>query len=171
MTAYYNLDLARRMMSQKSPSDLSRQASSIATGDGDRLDVADASGCLAYVNRHTPTENPNLMRSAVACYVQDDKRQSFYNEVVKLAEAGYQSKRLRKRHAKNLAKAVVIDTMRCALTDKDKACVLGISSGNYSKNHSQIFESVSGEVAGELSIADDVAGEYWRATFRGEKGA
>lgn len=163
MTEYKNLDLIRQMMHQKSPSDFKSNASQ-STNDG--LDVADASGCLAYVNRHTPTENPNLMRSAVACYVQDDKRQTFYDEVVKLAQNGYQSKRLRKKHAKNLAKAVVIDTVRCALTDKQKAQMMNISNGNFSKNHAPIFNIVSREIAGELSIADDVAGDYWRATFK-----
>ena len=163
MTEYKNLDMIRQMMSQKSPSDFKGNVSQ-STNDG--LDVADASGCLAYINRHTPTSNPNLMRSAVACYVQDDKRQTFYDEVVKLAQNGYQSKRLRKKHAKNLAKAVVIDTVRCALTDKQKAKTLGINKSTFCEHHAKIFDQVSGEVMGELSLADDTAKEYWRKTFK-----
>ena len=163
MSNYPNLDLARQLLSQKSPSDFKGSTSQSTTT---HLNMADGAGCLAYVSRHTPTENPTLMRSAVACYVDDGQRQAFYNEVVKLTEAGYQSKRLRKRHAKNLATAVMIDTVQCVLTDKSKAEILGISKGNFSKNHAFIFNKVSGEIASELSIADDVAGEYWRATFK-----
>lgn len=163
MTAYKNLDLIRKLVSQKSPSDFKgSNGQSIA----DRLDMADASGCLAYVNRHTPTENPSLMRSAVACYVQDDKRQIFYDEVVKLAQNSYQSKRLRRRHAKNLAKAVVIDIVQCALTDKQKAQILGIAQSTFCDYHTKIFNQVSGEVMNELSLADDVAREYWQKVFR-----
>ncbi|MDO4896347.1 MAG: hypothetical protein Q3971_03195 [Moraxella sp.] len=163
MSEYPNLDLARAIMSQKSPSDFKGNASQ---STADRLDMADASGCLTYVRQNAPTDNPDLMCSAVACYVDDSQRQAFYNEVVKLTQTGYQSKRLRKHHANNLAKAVVIDTVRCVLTDKIKAEILGISKGNFSKNHAFIFNKVSGEIASELSIADDVAGEYWRATFK-----
>ncbi|MDO4700867.1 MAG: hypothetical protein Q4A69_09330 [Moraxella sp.] len=141
MTEYKNLDMIRQMMSQKSPSNFKSNVGQSTTND---LDLADASGCLMYISRHTPTDNPNLMRTAVACYVQDDKRQAFYDEVVKLAQNGYQSKRLRKKHAKNLAKAVVIDTMQCALTDKQKAKTLGITKSTFCEHHAKVFDQLSG---------------------------
>lgn len=167
MTDYPNLDLARAVMSQKSTTDY---AGNPGKGGQYTLDVADGSGCLAYVAQNTPTDNPNLMNSAVACYVDDGERERFYDEVVKLAENGYQSKTGRQKHAKNLARAVVTDVVRCALTDKQKAEILGVAKSTFCENHSKIYGDVAGAVANELSVADDVAGEYWRNTFR-DKGA
>lgn len=162
MNDYPNLDLARAVMSPKSPSEFSNNFGKSPSA----IDMADASGCLVYVSKHAPTDNPELMRSAVACYVDDSKRDEFYHEVVKLAEQGYQSKSQRRKHAKNLACAVVIDTVQCALTDKKKAEIMGISAVAFCNYHSHIYGDVMGAVATQLSIADDVAGEYWRKTFR-----
>ena len=162
MNDYANLDLARAVVSQKSTSDFSNNfGKSLSV-----IDVADASGCLVYVSKHTPSDNPNLMQSAVACYVDDSRREAFYHEVVKLAEQGYKSKTQRQKHAKNLAHAVVIDTVQCALTDTQKAEILGIAKSTFCQSHTLVYDSVAGAVASELSIADDVAGEYWRKTFK-----
>lgn len=163
MIDYPNLDLARAVMSQKSTSDY---VGNFGKGGQNALDVADGSGCLAYVARNAPTDNPNLMRSAVACYVDDGQRERFYNEVVKLAENGYQSKTQRQKHAKNLARAVVTDVVQCALTDKQRAEFLGVAKSTFCQSHALVYDRVMGEVAGELSVADDVAGEYWRKTFK-----
>lgn len=167
MNNYPNLDLARAVMSQKSTSDY---AGNFGKGGQNALDMADGAGCLAYVSKHAQTDNPDLMRSAVACYVDDGERERFYNDVVKLAEQGYQSKTGRQKHAKNLARAVVVDVVQCALTDKQKAEFLGVAKSTFCENHSKIYGDVVGAVANELSVADDVAGEYWRKTFR-DKGA
>ncbi|UZA39135.1 hypothetical protein [Moraxella bovis] len=167
MTDYPNLDLIRAVMSQKSTSD---HAGNFGKGGQNALDMADGAGCLAYVSKHAPTDNPDLMRSAVACYVDDGKRERFYNDVVKLAEQGYQSKSQRRKHAKNLARAVVADVVQCALTDKQKAEIMGISAVAFCNYHSHIYGDVMGAVATQLSIADDVAGEYWRKTFREHRG-
>lgn len=163
MNNYPNLDLARAVMSQKSTSDY---VGNFGKGGQNALDVADGAGCLAYVNQHTPTESPELMRSAVACYVDDGERERFYHEVVKLAEQGYQSKTQRQKHAKNLARAVVADVVQCALTDKQRAEFLGVAKSTFCQSHALVYDRVMGEVAGELSLADDVAGEYWRKTFK-----
>lgn len=160
---YANLDLARAVMSQKSTSDY---AGNFGKGGQNALDMAEGAGCLAYVSKHAPSDNPNLMQSAVACYVDDGERERFYNDVVKLAEQGYQSKSQRRKHAKNLARAVVIDTVQCALTDIQKAKMLGISKSTFCQSHTLVYDNVAGAVASELSIADDVAGEYWRKTFK-----
>ncbi|WP_155400046.1 hypothetical protein [Moraxella bovoculi] len=162
MNDYPNLDLARAVMSPKSPSEFSNNFGKSPSA----IDMADGAGCLAYVSKHAPTDNPELMRSAVACYVDDSKRDEFYHEVVKLAEQGYQSKSQRRKHAKNLACAVVIDTVQCALTDTQKAKMLGISKSTFCQSHTLVYDNVAGAVAGELSLADDVAGEYWRKTFK-----
>lgn len=163
MNDYPNLDLARAVMSQKSTSDY---AGNFGKGGINALDMADGAGCLAYVNKHAPTESPELMRLAVACYVDDGQRERFYNDVVKLAEQGYQSKTQRQKHAKNLARAVVTDVVQCALTDKQKAEILGVAKSTFCQSHALVYDRVMGEVAGELSLADDVAGEYWRKTFK-----
>lgn len=167
MNNYPNLDLIRAVMSQKSTSDY---VGNFGKGGQNTLDMADGAGCLAYVAKNTPTDNPELMRSAVACYVDDGERERFYNEVVKLAEQGYQSKAQRQKHAKNLAKAVVADVVQCTLTDKERAKMLGISQSTFCQSHALVYDRVMGDVAGELSLADDIAGEYWRKTFRENRG-
>lgn len=167
MNDYPNLNLIRAVMSQKSTSDY---AGNFGKGGQNALDMADGAGCLAYVSKHAPTDNPDLMRSAVACYVDDGERERFYNEVVKLAENGYQSKSQKRKHAKNLAKAVVADVVQCALTDRQKSKIMGISAAAFCNYHAGIYDDVVGAVANELSVADDVAGEYWRKTFREHRG-
>lgn len=165
MNNYPNLDLARAVMSQKSTSDFDNNFGKSLSA----IDVADASGCLVYISKHAPSDNPNLMQSAVACYVDDGQRERFYHEVIKLAEQGYQSKSQKRKHAKNLAKAVVTDVVRCALTDKQKAEFLGVAKSTFCESHANVFDDVAGVVANELSVADDVAGEYWRKTFRANR--
>lgn len=165
MNNYPNLDLARAVMSQKSTSDFDNNFGKSLSA----IDVADASGCLIYISKHAPSDNPNLMQSAVACYVDDGERERFYHEVVKLAEQGYQSKSQKRKHAKNLARAVVTDVVRCALTDKQKSKIMGISAAAFCNYHAGIYDDVVGAVANELSVADDVAGEYWRKTFRASR--
>lgn len=167
MNSYPNLDLVRAVMSQKSTSDY---AGNFGKGGQNALDMADGAGCLAYVAKNAPTDNPELMRSAVACYVDDGERERFYNDVVKLAEQGYQSKSQRRKHAKNLARAVVADVVQCALTDKQKAEFLGVAKSTFCQSHALVYDRVMGDVAGELSLADDVAGEYWRKTFKEHRG-
>ena len=161
MSDYTNLDLARALMSQKSTSEFSNNLSKSPS----TVDMADASGCLAYIGKHAQSDNPNLMQSAVACYVSDARREAFYGEVVKLAEQGYRSKYQRKRHANNLAYAVVIDTVRCALVDKEKADILGVAKSTFCQSHAMVYEDVAGRVAYELSVADDVGGGYWGKKF------
>lgn len=162
MNNYPNLDLIRAVMSQKSTSEFSNNFGKLLSA----IDVADASGCLVYVSKHAPSDNPTLMQSAVACYVDDGERERFYREVVKLAEQGYKSKTQRQKHAKNLARAVVADVVQCALTDKQKAEFLGVAKSTFCQSHALVYDRVMGDVAGELSLADDVAGEYWRKTFK-----
>ncbi|WII95974.1 hypothetical protein LU276_03940 [Moraxella haemolytica] len=51
-----------------------------------------------------------------------------------------------------------------------KAKILGISKAKFCQSHALVYDRVMGDVAGELSLADDVAGEYWRKTFRENRG-
>lgn len=158
---YQNLELARKLMCQKSTSDYSK-----SHGTGEKLDMQDASGCLVYINSHYHDDNKALMKCAVSSYVCDEQKARLYESVRQLAMQGYQSKSMKAKYADKMAKAVMCDTLQKTLTDRECATILGVSKGGYSRFHAPVFDFVSGEVNGVLSIADDVAGEYWRKTFR-----
>lgn len=102
------------------------------------------------------------MCKAVSCYVSDDKRQALYDDVLRIAEQGYQSKAMRARHAGNMARVAVINTLDRSLSDAECAHIMGVAKSTYSQSHAHVFEQVAGEIAGVLSVADDLAARYWR---------
>ena len=162
VTEYKSLDKIRSITSQRRGAiDLTRASHKSFGG----FDVADASGCLSYINlqyRDGKDGDKALMRKAVSCYVSDDKRQALYDDVLRIAEQCYQSKSMRARHAGNMARVAVINTLDRSLSDAECAHIMGVAKSTYSQSHAHVFEQVAGEIAGVLSVADDLAARYWR---------
>ena len=162
VTEYKSLDKIRSITSQRRGAiDLTRASQKSFGG----FDVADASGCLSYINlqyRDGKDGDKALMRKAVSCYVSDDKRQALYDDVLRIAEQCYQSKAMRARHAGNMARVAVINTLDRSLSDAECAHIMGVAKSTYSQSHAHVFEQVAGEIAGVLSVADDLAARYWR---------
>ena len=87
--SFTNLERVQRLMSTKSTSDF------IASKEtGDKLDVADASGCLAYINTHYHDDDKAVMQIAVDCYVFNRSREHLHSHLVRLAMAAYKTPKI-----------------------------------------------------------------------------
>ena len=98
---FTNLERVQRLMSTKSTSDF---IASKATGD--KLDVADASGCLRYINTHYHDDDKAIMQTAVDCYVYNRSRERLHSHLVQLAMTAYKTPKMAQKYANTMAQIV-----------------------------------------------------------------
>lgn len=155
--SFSNLERVQRLMSPKSTSDYSTSRST-----GDKLDVADASGCLAYININYHDDDKAIMQTAVDCYVSNRDRARLHSHLVQLATTAYKTPKMGQKYADTMAKIVGDEIVGKSKNDSEKAKELGVSKSTYSECHSPVFDAVFDRVFTPISKADDLAKKYWR---------
>ena len=155
--SFSNLERVQRLMSTKSTSDYSTSRST-----GDKLDVADASGCLAYININYHDDDKEIMQVAVDCYVSNRSQERLHGQLVSLAMTAYKSPKMGKKYANTMANIVYDEIMGKSKNDTDKAKDLDVDKSTYSRCHAPVFDIVYDGVFVPVSKADDLAGRYWR---------
>ena len=159
---FSNLECVQSLMSTKSTSDF------IASkGTGDKLDIADASGCLAYINTHYHDDDKPVMQIAVDCYVYNRDRARLHSHLVQLATAAYKTPKMSQKYANTMAQIVGDELMGKTKTDAEKADKLGVSKSGYCQYHAHVFDAVFSEIFKPISKADGLAGLYWRECRQG----
>ena len=154
---FSNLECVQRLMSTKSTSDYSTSRST-----GDKLDVADASGCLSYINTHYHDDDKPVMQIAVDCYVYNRDRARLHSHLVQLATTAYKTPTMRQKYANTMAQIVGDELMGKTKNDSEKAKELGVDKSVYSRCHAPVFDIVYDGVFVPVSKADSLAGQYWR---------
>ena len=155
--SFTNLERVQRLMSTKSTSDF------IASkGTGDKLDIADASGCLKYINTNYHDDDKAVMQIAVDCYVYNRDRAHLHSHLVQLAMAAYKTPKMGQKYANTMAQIVGDEILGKSKTDSEKAKELGVDKSVYSRCHAPVFDIVYDGVFVPVSKADDLAGRYWR---------
>ena len=155
--SFTNLERVQRLMSTKSTSDYSTSRST-----GDKLDVADASGCLAYINTNYHDDDKLVMQIAVDCYVYNRDRERLHSHLVQLATAAYKTPKMGQKYADTMALIVGDELMGKSKNDSEKAKELGVDKSVYSRCHAPVFDIVYDGVFVPVSKADSLAGQYWR---------
>ena len=155
--SFTNLERVQRLMSQKSTSDYSTSRST-----SDKLDVADASGCLSYINTNYHDDDKQIMQIAVDCYVYNRDRAHLHRHLVQLATTAYKTPKMSQKYADTMAKIVADELMGKSKNDTEKAKALGVDKSVYSRCHAPVFDIVYDGVFVPVSKADDLAGMYWR---------
>ena len=154
---FSNLECVQRLMSTKSTSDYSTSRST-----GDKMDVADASGCLSYINTHYHDDDKPVMQIAVDCYVYNRDRARLHSHLVQLATAAYKTPKMGQKYANTMAQIVGDEIMGKTKTDAEKAADLCVSKSGYCQYHAHVFDAVFSEIFKPISKADSLAGRYWR---------
>ncbi len=155
--SFSNLEHVQRLMSTKSTSDF------IASkGTGDKLDLADASGCLKYINTHYHDDDKPVMQIAVDCYVYNRDRAHLHSHLVQLAMTAYKTPRMGQKYANTMAKIVGDEILGKTKSDAEKAGDLGVSKSGYCQYHANVFDAVFSEIFKPISKADSLAALYWR---------
>lgn len=155
--SFSNLERVQRLINLKSTSDF------IASkGTGDKLDVADASGCLRYINTNYHDDDKPVMQIAVDCYVSNRDRAHLHSHLVQLAMTAYKTPKMGQKYADKMAQIVGDEIMGKSKNDSEKAKALGVSKSTYSEGHAPVFDAVFDRVFTPISKADDLAGRYWR---------
>ena len=155
--SFTNLEHVQRLINLKSTSDF------IASkGTGDKLDVADASGCLSYINTNYHDDDKTVMQIAVDCYVFNRDRARLHSHLVQLAMTAYKTPKMGQKYANTMAKIVGDEILGKTKTDAEKAGDLGVDKSVYSRCHAPVFAIVYDGVFVPVSKADDLAGRYWR---------
>ena len=160
--SFTNLERVQRLMSTKSTSDYSTSRST-----GDKLDVADASGCLSYVNTNYHDDDKPVMQIAVDCYVYNRDRARLHSHLVQLAMTAYKTPKMGQKYANTMAKIVGDELMGKTKTDAEKAADLRVDKSVYSRCHAPVFKTVFSEIFEPISKADSLAGRYWRECKQG----
>ena len=155
--SFTNLEQVQRLMSTKSTSDFVA-----SKGTGDKLDVADASGCLAYININYHDDDKEIMQVAVDCYVSNRSRERLHGQLVSLAMTAYKTPTMRQKYANTMANIVYDEIMGKSKNDTDKAKDLDVDKSTYSRCHAAVFAIVYNAVFTPVSKADSLAGQYWR---------
>ena len=155
--SFSNLEHVQCLMSQKSTSDYSTSRST-----GDKLDIADASGCLKYINTNYHDDDKPVMQIAVDCYVYNRDRARLHSHLVQLATAAYKTPKMGQKYANTMAQIVGDELMGKSKNDTEKAKALDVDKSVYSRCHARVFETVFSEIFEPISKADDLAGLYWR---------
>ena len=155
--SFSNLEHVQRLMSPKSTSDYSTSRST-----GDKLDVADASGCLSYVNTNYHDDDKTVMQIAVNCYVYNRDRERLHSHLVQLAMTAYKTPKMGQKYADKMAQIVGDEIVGKSKNDSDKAKALKVDKSTYSRCHAPVFDIVYDGVFVPVSKADDLAGQYWR---------
>ena len=155
--SFSNLERVQRLMSTKSTSDYSTSRST-----GDKLDMADASGCLRYINTHYHDDDKAIMQAAVDYYISNRDRERLHSHLVQLAMTAYKTPKMAQKYANKIAKIVGDEILGKSKNDTDKAKELGVDKSVYSRCHAPVFDIVYDGVFVPVSKADDLAGQYWR---------
>ena len=155
--SFTNLERVQRLMSPKSTSDYSTSRST-----GDKLDVADASGCLKYINTNYHDDDKPVMQIAVDCYVSNRDRAHLHSHLVQLAMTAYKTPTMRQKYANTMAQIVCDEILGKTKTDAEKAADLRVSKSGYCQYHAPVFDAVFSEIFEPISKADGFAGLYWR---------
>ena len=160
--SFSNLESVQRLINLKSTSDF------IASkGTGDKLDVADASGCLRYINTNYHDDDKTVMQIAVNCYVYNRDRKRLHSHLVQLATTAYKTPKMGQKYANTMAQIVGDEIVGKSKTDSEKAKALGVDKSVYSRCHAPVFDIVYDGVFVPVSKADDLAGRYWRECKQG----
>ena len=160
--SFTNLERVQRLMSTKSTSDF------IASkGTGDKLDIADASGCLAYININYHDDDKAIMQTAVNCYVSNRDRARLHSHLVQLAMTAYKTPKMRQKYANTMAQIVGDEIVGKSKNDSEKAKELGVSKSGYCQYHAHVFDAVFSEIFKPISKADGLAAMYWRECKHG----
>ena len=155
--SFSNLERVQRLMSTKSTSDF------IASkGTGDKMDVADASGCLRYINTNYHDDDKPVMQIAVNCYVYNRDRARLHSHLVQLAMTAYKTPKMGQKYKDKMAQIVGDEIMGKSKNDTEKAKALGVDKSVYSRCHAPVFDIVYDGVFVLVSKADSLAGRYWR---------
>ena len=160
--SFTNLECVQRLMSTKSTSDYSTSRST-----GDKLDVADASGCLSYINTNYHDDDKPVMQIAVDCYVYNRDRAHLHRHLVQLAMTAYKTPKMGLKYANTMARIVGDELMGKSKTDAEKAADLRVDKSVYSRCHAPVFDAVFSEIFKPISKADDLARLYWRECKQG----
>lgn len=155
--SFTNLERVQRLINLKSTSDYSTSRST-----GDKMDVADASGCLSYINTNYHDDDKPVMQIAVNCYVSNRDRAILHSHLVQLAMAAYKTSKMSQKYANTMAQIVYDDVFDKSKNDTEKAKALGVDKSVYSRCHAPVFDIVYDGVFVPVSKADDLAGRYWR---------
>ena len=154
--SFSNLERVQRLMSTKSTSDYSTSRST-----GDKLDLADASGCLRYINTNYHDDDKTIMQIAVNCYVYNRDKARLHNHLVQLAMAAYKTPKMGQKYANKMAQIVGDEIVGRSKNDTEKAKALGVDKSVYSRCHAPVFDIVYDGVFVPISKADSLAGRYW----------
>ena len=155
--SFSNLEQIQQLMSPKSTSNYSTSRST-----GDKLDVADASGCLKYINTHYHDDDKPVMQIAVDCYVYNRDRAHLHSHLVQLAMTAYKTPKMGQKYANTMALIVCDELMGKSKNDAEKAKALDVDKSTYSRCHAPVFDMVYDGVFVPVSKADSLAGRYWR---------
>ena len=155
--SFTNLEQVQSLMSPKSTSDYSTSRST-----GDKMDVADASGCLAYINTNYHDDDKAVMQIAVDCYVYNRDRARLHSHLVQLATTAYKTPKMGLKYANTMAQIVGDEILGKTKTDAEKAADLRVSKSGYCQYHAPVFETVFSEIFEPISKADGLAAMYWR---------
>ena len=155
--SFTNLERVQRLINLKSTSDYSTSRST-----GDKLDIADASGCLAYININYHDDDKAIMQTAVDCYVSNRDRARLHSHLVQLATIAYKTPKMAQKHANTMAQIVGDEIVGKSKNDSEKAKALDVDKSTYSRCHAPVFDIVYDGVFVPVSKADDLAGRYWR---------
>lgn len=154
--SFSNLERVQRLINLKSTSDYSTSRST-----GDKMDVADASGCLSYINTNYHDDDKPVMQIAVNCYVSNRDRAHLHSHLVQLAMAAYKTSKMSQKYANTMAQIVGDEIMGKSKNDTEKAKALGVDKSVYSRCHAPVFDIVYDGVFVPVSKANDLAGRYW----------
>ena len=155
--SFSNLERVQRLMSTKSTSDHSTSRST-----GDKMDIADSSGCLSYINTNYHDDDKAVMQIAVDCYVFNRDIARLHSHLVQLAMTAYKTPKMRQKYANTMAQIVGDEIVGKSKNDTEKAKALGVDKSVYSRCHAPVFDIVYDGVFVPVSKADDLAGRYWR---------
>ena len=155
--SFSNLERVQRLINLKSTSDYSTSRST-----GDKMDAADASGCLRYINTNYHDDDKPVMQIAVDCYVYNRDRAHLHRHLVQLAMTAYKTPTMRQKYANTMAQIVGDELMGKTKNDSEKAKELGVDKSVYSRCHAPVFDAVFSEIFEPISKADNLAGLYWR---------
>lgn len=155
--SFINLERVQRLINLKSTSDYSTSRST-----GDKLDIADASGCLKYINTNYHDDDKAIMQTAVDCYVSNRDRARLHSHLVQLAMTAYKTPKMRQKYANKMAQIVGDEIVGKSKNDTEKARELGVDKSVYSRCHAPVFDIVYDGVFVPVSKANDLAGRYWR---------
>lgn len=155
--SFTNLERVQCLINLKSTSDHSTIRST-----GDKMDVADASGCLRYINTNYHDDDKAIMQIAVNCYVSNHDRERLHSHLVQLAMTAYKTPKMGQKYANRMAQIVGDEIVGKSKNDTEKAKALGVDKSTYSRCHAPVFDIVYDGVFVPVSKADSLAGQYWR---------